>query len=222
NRSDGEVVEDNRIVGGVEFTSFDETISVSGQAFEARFPLNDYYGDGNRPTDVWVRIRRDPSLPGPWRREGMEYVGIVNWPGSSTVAVDLSSLEVEGELESGAQVRIWPVQQPGASWNVTYAGAPVSFPMTGWTADWPVGRPPGKALPATFPELGVFCVVWETAGAPWNREPVREPDPGAGLEAQAAWPLRRDAWRQTDPQMRSELLAERRAAWRAQRLGRTV
>ena len=61
-------------------------INVSGQAFEARFPLNDYYGDGNRPTDVWVRIRRDPSLPGPWRREGMAYVGIVNWPGSSSAA----------------------------------------------------------------------------------------------------------------------------------------
>ncbi|MEZ5365159.1 MAG: right-handed parallel beta-helix repeat-containing protein [Bryobacterales bacterium] len=222
NRSDGEVVEDNRIVGGVEYTSFDGTISLTGTAFEARFPLNEYYRDGNRPTVAWSRVRRDASLPGHWRREGMAYLGIVNWQGLSSVEVDLSELEAEGGLDTGAALRIWPVQQPGAAVSMLYTGSPVMFPMTGWTPDFPAGRDAQRTLPSTFPELGVFCLEWKTGGEAWNREPKRVPDPGIGLPAPAAWAVRHSAWRQPDLQMRDELLAQRRAAWRAQKLGRAV
>ena len=222
NKSDGETVEDNRIVGDVEITSFDGTVQASGADFEQRFPENEYYRDGARPTGSWIRIRRDASLPGAWRRRALAYVGVLNWEGASSVDVDLSELEQTGGLESGATVRIASVQGGAEELEVVYAGSPVPLPMTGWTPAWPAGRRSDAPLPPTFPELGVFAVEWPVDGEPLNREPLRTPDPGAGLPAPDAWAVRSQAWRTTDPENKTQLRAQRRAAWRAQKLGRPL
>jgi hypothetical protein len=222
NKSDGEVVEHNRFVGDVEYTSFDGTIALSGAGFEAEFPQNEYYREGARPAGAWVRVGRDASLPGYWRREGMAHVAVLNWEHASVVEVDLSELEGAASLAPGVTLRISPVQNPAESFERIHDGTPVLFPMTGWTVERPAGRPPELPLPPTFPELGVFRVTWPVEGEPLNRGPVRLPDPGVGLPALAAWEVRRDAWRGADVATKSHLLAERRSAWRAQRLGRPL
>jgi hypothetical protein len=219
NRSDGEVIEGNRIVGDVEYTSFDGSVTATGADFEALFPQNEYYRDGNRPAGAWVRVRQDLSLPGPWRRAGLAYVGIVNWDGAAAVDVDLSGVQ---SLEAGALLRVASVQSRAEAVERAYDGGAVSFPMTGWTPAWPAGRVSGSPLPATFPEFGVFEVRWATGGAPIPREPSRIGDPGAGYSATAAHALRIAAWQVTDAEERAQLLAERRLAWRAQRLGRPL
>ena len=222
NKSDGEVVENNRIVGGVEFTSFDGTVGVSGAGFEAKFPQNEYHREGTPPSGVWVHVRRDPSLPGDWRREGMAHVGVLNWEHASTVEVDLSELEATAGLAPGVAVRISPVENLGQTLERLYDGTPVAVPMMGWTPQRPTGRPADSPLPPTFPELGVFRITWPVQGEPLNRGPVRMPDPGAGLPAPTAWEVRRQAWRGADAATKPHLLAERRSAWRAQRLGRPL
>jgi hypothetical protein len=149
-------------------------------------------------------------------------VTILNWNVAETVDVDLAAVEEEGMLEDGTTLRITSVQNTDESVERTYSGNPVAFPMTGWTPTLPAGRDTGSPLPSTFPELGAFIVEWETEGEPAPRGPVREPDPGKDLPSQAAHAVRLAAWRVSDPEERTELLAQRRAAWRARTAGRSV
>ena len=222
NKSDGELIEGNRIVGEVEYTSFDETIHALGAEFEAKFPLNEYFREGGRPTDNWVRVRHDGSLPSAWRREGLAYIGILNWQLASTVEVDLSGAEEAGTLEPGTSLRIRPVQNRAQIIERVYTGGPVPIPMSGWEPEWPAGRDPGSRLPTTFPEFGVFTIEWQTSGEPANRGPARIPDPGKNMQGGDVQEARKKAWRVTDSSVRAQLLAQRKAAWRAQTLGRAL
>ncbi len=100
-----------------------------------------------RPTGINVFLRPNQYEP------GRANVTIFNWDGKDAVDVDLSSV-----LDEGDRFEIRNVQDFFGEPVVTgtYAGGPVSVPMTGLTVAPPVGWP---APPPTGPEFNAFVLI---------------------------------------------------------------
>lgn len=221
NRAEAATITENRILGDVTFSNLDETVSVENEGFGAQFPQNTLFYGGARPDGVWIRTTVDHTLPDAWQRWNRATVTILNWDAATEVALDLSSLPESVAPQPGTLINLSPVQSPSEILELAYDGTPITAPMSGWDTDWPAGRAPDDALPATFPELGVFDVRWPAGGDAAAREHVRLPDPGKDLPEQEARTQRENTWQVQDSAQRDLLRAERIAYWRSQSLGRS-
>lgn len=126
-----------------------------GAEFRAEYSANTYYGAAlGSPGGVAVFLR-------PNRYEsGRAHLIVYNWDRLPSVRVDLSSLG----YRPGDGYEIRNVQDYfGERLRGLYRGGTVRVPMTGWRAELPIGYA-GDALPATFPEFGVFVVTRAGAG----------------------------------------------------------
>ena len=221
-RCDGAVVEGNRIVGGLRFTSFDESVEASGSDFRARFPTNEYFDDGARPTGAWVRVRSGEYLPDGWEPRDWALATVVNWDASAEATADLSAVVAAGRMASDTVVTIRSCQDLSVSIDRACDAGMLTLPMTGWGVRVPVGRDvQTRPLPATFPEFGAFWLEWDAPQSePFEREPEPAADPGAGLGEAEAWAARATAWTTSDSIEREALKRQRQRAWRARLLGR--
>ena len=222
-RSDGERLRGNRFVGGVEYSSFDGEVSVSGAEFRRRFTANKYFEDTERPpSGVWRQVRENRYLPDAWDHRAVAHVSVVNWDGRQMIEVDLSELPSAGHLPSEGTVRIRPVQNLWQESWATCVDGVAAIPMTGWSAVAPAGRNVvTDPLPETFPEFGAFLIDWPVSGLDrGEREPLPDEDPGEGLSETDAQIAREQAWKISDLGVREQLREVRRRAWRAQSLGR--
>ncbi len=223
NRSDGELVVGNRFVGGLEFSSFDGQLNLSGEAFRTYFAENEFYDDGlAAPNGVWVYVEASSYLPDPWEHRGVAHVAVYNWDGEDTVALDLSGAEAAGKIQAGATVTVRPAQNLEQSVERVFDGSPFEIPMTGWSVAAPFGRDlVEEPLALTFPEFGAFVLDWPVTGLSFPEPtPSVLEDPGAGLSIEEAYNARDAAWRTSDAEERAQLLLERVFAWRSRTLGR--
>ncbi|MDX2162191.1 MAG: hypothetical protein SF162_12770 [bacterium] len=117
---------------------------------------------GSEPTENQVFVYPNEYE---WQR-GM--VTIWNWERKPAVEVDLSALK----LLEGKPYRVHnPQNLYRESFDFTYTGAPVAFPMTGWTLALPRNLDkPMFGSPTTFPRFGAFIVA--PAGALGEDQPV--------------------------------------------------
>jgi hypothetical protein len=222
NRCDGEQVAGNRFVGGVEFTSFDGQLNLSGAGFRSRFAANEFYGDGLAlPSGTWVYVMPSAYLPDVWEHRGAAHVAVYNWDSAASVPVDLTAVAAAGKIQVGAAVTVRPAQNLAQSVTRVFDGSPLEIPMTGWTAAAPTGRNLAQEpLPATFPEFGAFVLEWPVAGLAEPNPTARLlEDPGQGLPAEEARAARDAVWRTSDPDERERLRLERVFAWRMRTLG---
>jgi hypothetical protein len=223
NRCDGELVTGNRFVGGVEFSSFDGQLSLSGAAFRPHFAENEFYEDGlAAPTGAWVYVAPSAYLPDAWEHRGVAHLAVYNWDQSETVSVDLSSVAAAGKIQAGTTVMVRPAQNLEQGVERVFDGSPVEVPMTGWPVAAPIGRDLAQSpLATTFPEFGAFVLDWPVTGlVEPNPAPRLLEDPGQGLPPEEALNARDAAWRTSDPDERDQLRLERVFAWRMRALGR--
>ncbi len=224
NGCDGEQITGNRFVGGVELSSFDGQVAMSGEGFRLGYPGNEYYSDGLAdPSGTWVYVLASEYLPDDWERRGLAHVAIYNWCFKESVTVDLSGVAAAGKIEVGATVTVRPALNLDERVERVFDGSPIDIPMTGWTPAAPIGRDVAQdPMPPCFPEFGAFVLEWPVSGeSPADREPQLLGDPGQGLAPEEAWSVRDSAWRTSDPIEREQLLQERVFAWRMRSLGRS-
>ncbi len=141
----------NLFFGKTSFETAQTDLDLTGDAFRAAFPGNIYYGDGlGTPHGLATFLRPNQYEP------GRANLIVYNWDRRPSVAIDVSSLG----MRRGDAYEIRNVQDYyGEAVQRIYRGGPLDVPMTGWQAASPVGYQ-GPALPATFPEFGVFVVTW--------------------------------------------------------------
>jgi hypothetical protein len=222
NRCDAEQVRGNRVVGGVEYSSFDGRLNLSGEGFRSRFSENEFNGDGlGAPAGTWVYVVPDRYLPDAWDHRGAARVAVYNWDGQKSVAIDLSGVEAAGRIEAGTTVTVRPAQNLEQTVERVFDGLSIEIPMTGWTVASPYGRDLlREPLPDAFPEFGAFVLDWPMEGpAPPESPPRVIEDPGRGLSVEEARNARDAAWRTRDPDERERLRLERLYAWRLRTLG---
>lgn len=214
-RADGLRVSGNRIFGGLYFSSFDGLEEVRDEAFEQRFPANEYF-DEPPVGEVWVRQREREGRPDHWDGRIRLIVTVVNWAGGGVASVSLENYRSAGKLDSIETVQVCSVQDPSHWESVAVSDGAIEIPLTGWTPAAPAGRSGEEPLPETLPEFGVFWVEWIDPG--WvaeGRSPQAMSDPAAGLPTEQRRQVRLDAWGGADSATRAEWLAQRRRAWRA-------
>lgn len=223
NKCEGEQVLGNRFVGGLEFSSFDGQLNLSGAGFRSRFDQNEFYEDGlAAPAGAWVYVSPSSYLPDAWEHRGAAHVAVYNWDRAAAVAVDLSGVEVAGKIQAGTTVTVRPVQSLDQGVERVFDGSPIEIPMAGWPAAAPFGRDlTQEPLPETFPEFGAFVLDWPVTGLAQPNPAARLlEDPGQGLSAAEARNARDASWRTSDSDARDLLRLERVLAWRMRTLGR--
>jgi hypothetical protein len=143
------------------------------------FTDNDIYGDvdetlaANYPANRLREVTptRARSFVRPNRYDSTRaHVIVYNWPLQDTVEVDLRPTG----WKSGTRVQVFDAERlmAGPLFTATYDGTTLMIPMTGLTAEPPIGGP-ARAATHTAPGFGVFVVVSTAATDARGRPRVR-------------------------------------------------
>ncbi len=183
---DNATVTDNYVSTSTEFANCSPG-TMTGNTFHGPFsgfntvqyPGNTY--SASRPTGAKVFIRPNAYEP------GRAHITVYNWNLEGSVDVDLSAV-----LGNGDRYEVRNAQDFFGSpvLSGTYAGGPLTLPLTGLSVGSPVGRP---APLASGPEFNVFVVVTTASSRatprtvpPRNVTPTRKLERRAGLPGEAA------------------------------------
>jgi hypothetical protein len=162
------IVRNNYVVGTIMFSPMSNP-TLTGNTFlgpvsglsSSAYPQNTYYGTypAAKPTGAQVLVRPNQY------EAGRGNIVIYNWSRANTVNVDISNLG----LAVGDQYELHnAVNFYGDIITGTYAGSPISIPMTGRTVAAPAGLTPPAS---TFPDFGAFVLLKKT-GATGNTAPT--------------------------------------------------
>ena len=154
---------------------------------QTTYPSNTY---GTTPSGVFVGIRPNAY------EAGRANIAVFNWGLSPTVQVNLSGVN----LPIGTRFEVRDAQNFFAAPVVTgtYAGGPITLPMTGLTAAPPIGNAPIVPL-HTAPQFGAFVLLPLGATPPPTPPPhrlrlrLRRPRPRRGSTRCHHRPVRRPA-----------------------------
>ncbi len=144
------------------------------------FPQNTYLS--SKPSGARVFVRPNAYEP------GRANLAIYNWSLQSSVAVDISNVDKNGDgtgdgplLQVNQQFELRNVQDYfGDVITGTYTGSPIQVAMTGRSVGRPVGM---SAPPSTFPQFGAFVLLPGPAGAPVNTPPTISDVPDTTIAA---------------------------------------
>lgn len=146
---------------GAQFTGvFGGPNSITGNIFLQSIGTdNASITTGNFPSNTYLTAKGSTTLTRLFanaHQAGRGHLAIANWGGTSTVAVDISSVVASGktyEIRDASDYFGTPVL------SGTYSGGTVNVPMTGLTCATPLGTNIPKTPSSTAPEFNAFVVI---------------------------------------------------------------